>query len=592
MNAQHNTPSASPTLKVMRIQSPQLSNTQVPTLSSPHLSSSLILPDSFGVIHIGETFTAYLGALNIHPSLPVTNISVTSSLQTPTRRWPLPSRLENKFPVAAAGTELHNVNYKPKHIPPLTGIDAIVSIPLEEIGQHILRVDVSYGGPDPLSLQKQDQQTGTINYNNTNTNSGSNNTNNNSTIQTMNESLLSAGAGAGAGSTNLNNTYPPRKMLRKFYRFQVASPLHIRELTLRGGESECYVSLAVENVSPTENGMASNGLTISQTEFQPFAGLIAKRIQHNTSTTNNSKANANTNANANANENNDTNKERRKSAVELYDESGRLNPGESGRYLFTVKAATDDAALRGIAHGDELGKAVVTWRKAMGETGRIASTFVYCPKSNVGRGFEEKANRHGHGHPTITKTMEDHKEEMEQEEEERLVVHGSGLSVDVAASAAQRSSISHAPSEISSIKSLDMIFPVTVEPIDPPTRMKVGQPVKVRLLVVNHGTRRQNLQLQMRLPLMKDVVVCGPSFQNLGDIAPEGGSEVASVTLIALTRGLFFVKGCFVVDLNTGMEIKQPALFSILVDGDGSEHFDEGRFDIDLKSKQDTMFEV
>ena len=78
------------------------------------LSSAMCLPDSFGgkhfvatlvyrrfisysyktytpyslaVIHIGETFTAYLGALNVSKTLPVSRLTVSAQLQTPSQRW-------------------------------------------------------------------------------------------------------------------------------------------------------------------------------------------------------------------------------------------------------------------------------------------------------------------------------------------------------------------------------------------------------------------------------------------------------------------------------------------------------------------------
>jgi len=296
--------------------------------------------------------------------------------------------------------------------------------------------------------------------------------------------------------------------------------LHIRELTLRGGESTCFVSLAVENAAPIENGSAS-GITISQNDFQPYNGLSAQRIKTSSSTP-----------------------QSQKSAVELYDESGRLDPGESKRYLFEVKAASESAALRGIASGDELGKAIVTWYKAMGEAGRIASTFVYCPPSAVDDENNENSAR---------------------DKESGFVVHGSGLSVDVAASAADRSA-AHSHSEFPNIKPLDDRFPVTVEPISPPSSMLVGEPVDIQVLIVNHSSKPMNLQLQMRLPLMKGVVVYGQSFKNLSMIQPNGGSLVSNICLIAMVPGLFYVGGCYIVDLNSGMEIKQPNLLNVLVE--------------------------
>ena len=489
--------SAVPMLKVMRLQSPELSKTSNPAPSSPHLSSALVLPDSFGVIHIGETFTAYLGALNVSPSSTVLNLSISATLQTPTRRFPMPSPLENKFPT----TTKERQKYKPINIEPHDGLDAIISRPLEETGQHILRVEVSYGG----NLRKGP----------------------NSTITSSND------------DKNPN----ARKMLRKFYRFHVSSPLHIRELTLRGGESTCFVSLAVENaVSVDATGGAGGGsLTISQNDFQPYNGLIAKRIQQSSTKSNSQKT-----------------------GVELYDEAGRLNPGESRRYMFEVGAVSEDANIRGIAKGDELGKAIVTWHKSMGEAGRIASTFVYCPPSAVEDSLNNNTNAENSGN-----SSQGQSQNMNGDGEDRFVVQGSGLSVDVAASAADRSS-SHS-AEIPNVKPLDDRFPVTVEPISPPNRMVIGEPVDVQVLIVNHGAKQLNLQLQMRLPLMKGVVVYGQSFRNLGEIQPNGGSVVSKIRLIALVPGLFFVGGCYVVDLNSGMEIKQPNLLSVFVENGSSQ---------------------
>ena len=75
-----------------------------------------------------------------------------------------------------------------------------------------------------------------------------------------------------------------------------------------------------------------------------------------------------------------------------------------------------------------------------------------------------------------------------------------------------------------------------------------------------------SLQLQMRLPNMNGIVICGQSFITLGEIPPLGGSCTIDVNLIALATGLFSVQGCYIVDMTTGMEIKQPALFNAFVE--------------------------
>lgn len=66
-----------------------------------------------------------------------------------------------------------------------------------------------------------------------------------------------------------------------------------------------------------------------------------------------------------------------------------------------------------------------------------------------------------------------------QDTSNSFVVHGSGLSVDVAAAAVQRLS-SNRRSSNESGTSLDVLLPVTVESISPPSKMK--------LLVENHSS--------------------------------------------------------------------------------------------------------
>lgn len=56
--------------------------------------SSLKLQSYYLVIHVGETFTAYLGALNVSKSLNVTKLTCTAQLQTPSQRWHLASTLD------------------------------------------------------------------------------------------------------------------------------------------------------------------------------------------------------------------------------------------------------------------------------------------------------------------------------------------------------------------------------------------------------------------------------------------------------------------------------------------------------------------
>jgi len=221
----------------------------------------------------------------------------------------------------------------------------------------------------------------------------------------------------------------------------------------------------------------------------------------------------------------------------------------------------------------------------MGEAGRIASTFVFCPPTRAGLEEDDDGNSGNDrgNRVTYASIASGAAGGGAKPTESPFVVDGSGLSTDVASSVRNRPS-THSPSEIPNRRPLEDVYPITVTPIDPPVYMEVNKPVRVRLKVVRHDGRKarrskggggsnggdEGLQVQFRLPQMKGVVVCGPSFLNVGDAVGEEGVVVV-VTLVAMVPGLFFVKGCYVVNLRSRVEVKQPALFSVFVDGGGGE---------------------
>lgn len=439
---------AVPTLKVMRLQAPQLGSPAAGALLSPNqiLSSNLLLPDSFGVIHVGETFSAYLGVLNSSFEMPVRDLSMVAQLQTPSRRIQLPTALDKNA----------RKNNSPLEIAPGEGVDAIISRRLEEPGQHILRVEVSY-------------------------------------------------------SSNGDKT------LRKFYRFNVTNPLQITESVTRSGDATCLVSIIVENIMEKQF-IAGGTVVISSIGFDVTEGLSAMQIDVEDESDE-------------ADSLHSIMRQRQSSALKLYDSSIILEPGDSYQFLFLVKAESESAVLRGIAFGDELGKAFVIFQKTMGETGKLFSLPVVCPPTSF-------LKDDGSQNP-------------------KFVVQSSGLSVDVAAASAQRSSFGRGHG------SLDEMLPVTVEPIDPPSALVLSVPQKISLLVVNHSSQAMNLQIQLRLSRMSGIVVCGPSYITLGSVPPSGGSCTIDFRLVALVAGLFSVSGCFIVDLTTGMEVEQPVLFDV-----------------------------
>ena len=116
-------------------------------------------------------------------------------------------------------------------------------------------------------------------------------------------------------------------------------------------------------------------------------------------------------------------------------------------------------------------------------------------------------------------------------------------------------------------ESLDSLLPVTVEPIEPPTYLTLFEAKDVQLLVVNHSDKTLNLQIQMRLSDMKGVKVCSKSFQNLGEVKASGGSCIAPIKILPVEAGLFRLQGCVILDLFSGREIVQPALFNAFVYG-------------------------
>ena len=343
------------------------------------------------------------------------------------------------------------------------------------------------------------------------------------------------------------------KTFRKFYRFQVSHPLTIRERTVRADEESCIIAISVEYNDASSNNAAAaapaliSGLTICGVEFLPADGLTAERI--GTTVSSGFKEGEQ-----------DSSTKSRKSGVELLDTCGRLEAGNCFQYLFKVKTESRNASIRGIAAGDALGKAVFTWSKTMGETGRVTSAVIHCPeavdtnKLRLLAGGDKSSSNDNNNQANRQILLGD----------KNFVVQGSGLSVDVAAAAAKRAAANGAlPFEAP-----DQLLPVTVEPIRPPTRMKLAVPQEVQFLVMNHTTNPLALQLQFRLENQQEegLAICGHSFKSLGELGPQGGCTIVSMRITAVSSGLLRLHGCYVVDLTTDREIPQPPMFDVFVD--------------------------
>ena len=116
------------------------------------------------------------------------------------------------------------------------------------------------------------------------------------------------------------------KTFRKFYRFQVTDPLLLKERTVRSNEESCIVAISVEyNASDKANSTSmttTSGLTICGAEFLPADGLTAERIGTEVSSFQKIHTDG------------DSSYPKRKSAVELLDNCGRLENGNCFQYLF------------------------------------------------------------------------------------------------------------------------------------------------------------------------------------------------------------------------------------------------------------------
>ena len=458
--------SAMQTLRVMRLQSPELHQSFAGSLSATNdIESALCLPDSLGV-YVGETFTAYLGLLNASQHATIRKLGVSVLLQTPSQRWQLPSPLD---PNTGGGAD----------VGPNSNIDAIVSHDIQEPGPHILRVEVSYLTTD--------------------------------------------------GST---------KTFRKFYRFQVVSPIVLSSQVVRAGDAACFVSVHVQWAAAAASESQAQTqqppppkeqLLISDVVFEPQAGLVATNIGV--------PAIRSVSYNNHQEEEEPCSSQGEPSAVQLWDQltlltSDSNKSSHQHRYLFKVQAASNDAMLKGLAAGDVLGRAVVTWRKSMGEAGRIPSNAVVVPP--VQQALRSNNN-------------------------DNFCVYNSGLSVDLAAMGGAASS-----SKTPDMLELQQQFPVTVEPLDPPAEMTLHKVQSVDFLIVNHTHMPMNLQLQFDVS-SSGLAVCGTSRTTLGEVPPNGGSKVASVRFLPLAAGLYKCEGCCVVDIVTQREIPMPALFQTFV---------------------------
>ena len=175
-------PSASPTLRVMRLYKPKLYvDKRGGAPGATRLTSALVLPDSFGNIYKGETFFAYVSVLNAEdaPSPTLLDVAVSAKLQAPCAKRAVELKDTSERRRAEARADgVDPDSWRSPDMPPTRrranpaaelkcgeNVDMIVEHALGECGTHTLRVSVSYrlagdGGPpdgrpaEPRSLRK------------------------------------------------------------------------------------------------------------------------------------------------------------------------------------------------------------------------------------------------------------------------------------------------------------------------------------------------------------------------------------------------------------------------------------------------------
>ncbi|KAE9034887.1 hypothetical protein PR003_g7873 [Phytophthora rubi] len=156
-------PAVQPTLKVMRLYKPKLyvqganGGSMLPTSMSEAtatqhefaLSSTLILPDSFGEIFLGNTFSSYISVINPY-SCELRDVGLSANIQCANdrvelhdNRYARTGKLPPPNPVAV--------------LPAGASLDMVVDYPLNQVGNHVLRVGVAYVDPitgESKSLRK------------------------------------------------------------------------------------------------------------------------------------------------------------------------------------------------------------------------------------------------------------------------------------------------------------------------------------------------------------------------------------------------------------------------------------------------------
>jgi len=117
--------------------------TQRQESQQPLLSSSLVLPQSFGNIYLGETFVSYV-CLHNDSTEACDNLSLMCHLQTVTQRLPL---LQTPPASTTTSETTASSSSSSSRIEPGQSIDHVLSHEVKELGTHILVCEVNYTAP-------------------------------------------------------------------------------------------------------------------------------------------------------------------------------------------------------------------------------------------------------------------------------------------------------------------------------------------------------------------------------------------------------------------------------------------------------------
>ncbi len=106
------------------------------------LGQTLVLPQSFGNIYLGETFTSYVSLHNDSTDA-CRKVSLRCDLQTATQRIPL-------YPSSSGASQAAD------SFPPGGSVDVVLNHEVKELGAHILVCEVHYAAPhrDKLNFRK------------------------------------------------------------------------------------------------------------------------------------------------------------------------------------------------------------------------------------------------------------------------------------------------------------------------------------------------------------------------------------------------------------------------------------------------------